>query len=172
MLVEQPTYHGALSAITTAGARPVPVALTDDGWEIEAVAAAVHQLSPSLAYLIPDNHNPTGMTMPPQDRKRLAGIIAETRTRTVIDETILDMWLDKPMPAPMAAEMTTRRDLVLTVGSMSKSFWGGLRIGWIRAERGHDRHDRGAASVHRHGHRCPRTVRGRKASHATRGAAS
>ena len=31
--------------------------------------------------------------------------------------------------------MTTRRDLVLTVGSMSKSFWGGLRIGWIRAER-------------------------------------
>ena len=135
VLVEQPTYHGALSAITTAGARPVPVALTDDGWEIEAVAAAVHQLSPSLAYLIPDNHNPTGMTMPPQDRKRLAGIIAETRTRTVIDETILDMWLDKPMPAPMAAEMTTRRDLVLTVGSMSKSFWGGLRIGWIRAER-------------------------------------
>ena len=135
VLVEQPTYHGALSAITTAGARPVPVALTDDGWEIEAVAAAVHQLSPSLAYLIPDNHNPTGMTMPPQDRKRLAGIIAETHTRTVIDETILDMWLDKPMPAPMAAEITTRRDLVLTVGSMSKSFWGGLRIGWIRAER-------------------------------------
>jgi len=31
--------------------------------------------------------------------------------------------------------MTTRRDLVLTTGSMSKSFWGGLRIGWIRAER-------------------------------------
>ena len=39
------------------------------------------------------------------------------------------------MPAPLAAEMTTRRDLVLTVGSMSKSFWGGLRVGWIRAER-------------------------------------
>ena len=31
--------------------------------------------------------------------------------------------------------MTTRRDLVLTIGSMSKSFWVGLRIGWIRAER-------------------------------------
>ena len=60
----------------------------------------MHQLSPSLAYLIPDNHNPTGMTMPPQDRKRLAGIIAETRTRTVIDETILDMWLDQPDARP------------------------------------------------------------------------
>ena len=135
VLVEQPTYHGALSSITTAGARPVPVAMTEDGWELDALQAAVQQLSPSLAYLIPDNHNPTGLTMPARDRKRLAGIITETRTRTVIDETILDMWLDEPVPAPMAAAMTTRRDLVLTVGSMSKSFWGGLRVGWIRAER-------------------------------------
>ena len=92
-------------------------------------------MSPNLAYLIPDNHNPTGLTMPAADRKRLARIIAETRTRTIIDETILDMWLDEPVPAPMAAAMTTRRDLVLTIGSMSKSFWGGLRVGWIRAER-------------------------------------
>ena len=135
VLVEQPTYHGALSAITTAGARPVPVAMTEDGWELDAVQAAVHQLSPSLAYLIPDNQNPTGLTMPARDRKRLAGIITESRTRTIIDETILDMWLDEPVPEPMAAAMTTRRDLVLTVGSMSKSFWGGLRVGWIRAER-------------------------------------
>jgi DNA-binding transcriptional MocR family regulator len=135
VLVEQPTYHGALTSITTAGARPVPVAMTEDGWELDALQAAVQQLSPSLAYLIPDNHHPTGLTMPARDRKRLAGIIAETRTRTVIDETILDMWLDEPVPAPMAAAMTTRRDLVLTVGSMSKSFWGGLRVGWIRAER-------------------------------------
>jgi DNA-binding transcriptional MocR family regulator len=135
VLVEQPTYHGALSSIATAGARPVPVAMTEDGWELDAIQAAVQQLSPSLAYLIPDNQNPTGLTMPAHDRKRLAGIIAETRTRTVIDETILDMWLDDEVPAPMAAAMTTRRDLVLTIGSMSKSFWGGLRVGWIRAER-------------------------------------
>jgi DNA-binding transcriptional MocR family regulator len=135
VLVEQPTYHGALTSITTAGARPVPVAMTEDGWELDALKAAVQQLSPSLAYLIPDNQNPTGLTMPAHDRKRLADIIAETRTRTVIDETILDMWLDDAVPAPMAAAMTTRRDLVLTIGSMSKSFWGGLRVGWIRAER-------------------------------------
>ena len=135
VLVEQPTYHGALSSIATAGARPVPVAMTEDGWELDAIHAAVQQLSPSLAYLIPDNQNPTGLTMPAHDRKRLATIIAETRTRTVVDETILDMWLDDGVPEPMAAAMTSRRDLVLTVGSMSKSFWGGLRVGWIRAER-------------------------------------
>jgi DNA-binding transcriptional MocR family regulator len=135
VLVEQPTYHGALSAITTAGARPVPVAIGDAGWDMEAVDAAVRQLSPSLAYLVPDNHNPTGLTLPPAERKRLAHIISETRTRTIVDETMTEVWLDQPVPPPVAASMTTRRDLVLTIGSMSKSFWGGLRIGWIRAER-------------------------------------
>ncbi|MDT5237019.1 MAG: hypothetical protein QOF47_3006 [Mycobacterium sp.] len=136
VLVEQPTYHGVLSAITAAGARPVPVAMAYDGWELDAVQTAIRQLSPSLAYLIPDNQNPTGLTMPAEDRKHLAHIISDTRTRTIIDETMTDVWLDEPVPAPVAAAVTSRRDLVLTVGSMSKSFWGGLRIGWIRAERG------------------------------------
>jgi len=135
VLVEQPTYHGALSAMATNGTRPVPVAVTNAGWELDAFEAAMRQLAPSLAYLIPDNHNPTGLTLPPAERKQLAHIIAETRTRTIIDETITDMWLDERVPAPFAASMSSRRDLVLTVGSMSKSFWGGLRIGWIRAER-------------------------------------
>jgi DNA-binding transcriptional MocR family regulator len=135
VLVEQPTYHGALAAMATRGVRPVPVALAPDGWEIDAVEAAIRQLTPNLAYLIPDNHNPTGMTMPVSDRKRLAQIISETRTRTIVDETITDMWLDEEVPPPFASVVTARRDLVMTVGSMSKSFWGGLRIGWIRADR-------------------------------------
>jgi DNA-binding transcriptional MocR family regulator len=135
VLVEQPTYHGALSAITTSGARPVPVAMADDGWELDAIHAAVRQLAPNLAYLVVDNHNPTGMTLSEAGRRRLGSIIAETRTRTIVDETIADMWLDRPVPPPMAAFMPSRRDLLLTIGSVSKSFWGGLRIGWIRAER-------------------------------------
>lgn len=96
--------------------------------------ATIRQLAPVLAYVIPDNHNPTGFTMPPEERNQLGHIISETRTRTVVDESILDMWLDEAPPAPLAASVTARRDLVLTIGSMSKSFWGGLRIGWIRAE--------------------------------------
>ena len=135
VLVEQPTYHGAISAITTAGARPEPVAMADAGWDLGAVHAAVRQLAPSLAYVVPDNHNPTGLTMPAAARKRLAHIISETRTRTIVDETMTEVWLDQPVPPPLAAAMTARRDLVLTIGSMSKSFWIGLRIGWIRAER-------------------------------------
>lgn len=134
VLVEQPTYHGALSAIATAGARPVPVPVGNAGWDLDAMHAAVRQLAPTLAYLVPDNHNPTGMSMPADDRKRLADIISESRTRTIIDETMTEVWIDEPTPAPLAASIHSRPDLAITVGSMSKSFWGGMRIGWIRAE--------------------------------------
>ena len=134
VLVEQPTYHGALTAIGTAGARAVPVPVSNDGWDLDAMHAAVRQLAPTLAYLVPDNHNPTGMSLPAKDRNRLCDIISETRTRTVIDETLTDVWLDEPVPAPVAASMSSRADLMMTIGSMSKSFWGGMRIGWIRAE--------------------------------------
>jgi DNA-binding transcriptional MocR family regulator len=135
VLIEQPTYHGAISLIAASGARPVPVSMADDGWELDAVQAAMRQLAPNLAYLIVDNHNPTGLSLPAAGRERLARIISETRTRTIIDETICDIWLDEPLPPPLASYLESRRDLVITVGSMSKSFWGGLRVGWIRAER-------------------------------------
>lgn len=136
VLVEQPTFPGALATIAAAGGRAVPVAIgPEEGWDLEALGFAVRQLAPNLAYLIPDQHNPTGLTMPVAQRRRLADIIAETRTRTIVDETMSEVWLDRPAPPPLAAAMAARRDLLVTIGSMSKSFWGGLRIGWIRAER-------------------------------------
>jgi DNA-binding transcriptional MocR family regulator len=44
---------------------------------------------------------------------------------------VADLWLDAPPPAPVAAADVEDR-MVLTVGSASKTFWGGLRIGWLR----------------------------------------
>ncbi|MGE2730900.1 PLP-dependent aminotransferase family protein [Mycolicibacterium vaccae] len=135
VLVEQPTYHGALTAIAASGAQAVPVPMMDDGWDLDAMQHVITQLDPQLAYLVLDNHNPTGHTLAGDDRVRLARMVADTRMRTIVDETIGDIWLDAPPPRPLAAELTSHRDLVLTIGSMSKSFWGGLRVGWIRAER-------------------------------------
>ena len=105
VLVEQPTYHGALAAMANRGIRPVPVALAPDGWEIDAVEAAIRQLTPNLAYLIPDNHNPTGMTMPVADRKRLAQIISENRTRTIVDETLSLIHISEPTRLSLVSRM-------------------------------------------------------------------
>lgn len=145
VLVEHPTYLGLLEAVRRHGAKPVPVGVrsvtareeklgVEAGWEPSAIEIAMRQTAPNLAVLIIDNHNPTGLTMPLDHRKALADVVLRTRTLTVIDESLLDMWHESPPPAPFASLVAERPELVITLGSMSKSFWGGLRLGWIRAE--------------------------------------
>jgi DNA-binding transcriptional MocR family regulator len=130
VLVDHPTYPNALDAIRAAGARPVPVALTPDGWDLEMLAATLRQAAPRLAYVIADHHNPTGLTLPDVDRDRLVALARATRTPLVVDETLAELTLDDdaPAPTPLAAH-----DDVIAIGSMSKAYWAGLRIGWIRA---------------------------------------
>lgn len=129
VLVEQPTYPNALEAIRSAHALPVPVALGEDGWDFEGIEAALRQASPRLAYLVLDFQNPTGLRMDDEGRERLAGILAKARTPVVVDETLVELdYSDDPAPKPFAAG-----DWSILVGSSSKSHWGGLRLGWIRA---------------------------------------
>jgi DNA-binding transcriptional MocR family regulator len=130
VLVDHPTYPNALDAIRAAGARPVPVALTPDGWDLEMLAATLRQAAPRLAYVIADHHNPTGLTLSADDRERAVALARATRTPLVVDETLAELVLDEdaPAPTPLAAH-----DDVIAIGSMSKAYWAGLRIGWIRA---------------------------------------
>jgi DNA-binding transcriptional MocR family regulator len=97
-------------------------------------AATLRQAAPRLAYAIPDNHNPTGLTLPAGERESLVALARATRTPLVVDETTAELRLDgdAPEPAPLAAH-DPAGETVITIGSMSKAFWAGLRIGWIRA---------------------------------------
>jgi DNA-binding transcriptional MocR family regulator len=113
------------------------VGLAPEGWDIEAVVAALRQSLPRLAYLMPDFHNPAGHLMSARDRAALATAAAATGTRLVIDETFAELPLGDAgaaPPAPLAAWDPAGQ--VITIGSMSKAFWAGLRIGWVRAEPG------------------------------------
>ena len=130
VLVDHPTYPNALDAIRAAGARPVPVALEPGGWDLEMLGATLRQAAPRLAYVIADHHNPTGLTLPDDERDRLVALVHATRTPLVVDETLAELALDAdaPAPTPLAAHAD-----VIAIGSMSKAYWAGLRIGWIRA---------------------------------------
>lgn len=131
VLVDSPTYPNALLAISQAGGRAVPVPLPTEGWNLDALAATLRQTSPKLAFLIPDYHNPTGALLDAAARAQLVQALRATHTQTVIDETLVDLRLDgPPVPPPIAA----LDDTAISLGSMSKSCWGGLRIGWIRAQ--------------------------------------
>ncbi|PSK96097.1 GntR family transcriptional regulator [Haloactinopolyspora alba] len=132
VLIDHPTYPNAIDALRRASARPVPVPLTSDGWDVDAVAAALRQTAPRLAYLIPDFHNPTGLLADQPTRAALATALTRSRTVTVVDETNVDLALDADVPAPLACHLPGAS--TVTIGGTSKSIWGGLRVGWARAD--------------------------------------
>ncbi|MHC6594918.1 MocR-like transcription factor YczR [Arthrobacter sp. C152] len=129
ILVEHPSYPHALDAVRAARCRPVPVAFAASGWDLGALESAMAQQQPKLAYLVPDFHNPTGMIMPDAQRRRLVHAAAASGTVLVADETLRELNLDGVATTPLAGFSSA----VVSIGSLSKSHWGGLRTGWIRA---------------------------------------
>ncbi|MGC7098250.1 PLP-dependent aminotransferase family protein [Amycolatopsis lurida] len=128
VLVETPTYPGALEAFREEGAvlRGLPVGLT--GFAAAAAAAAEHR--PVLAYVTATHQNPTGAVIPALQRRRLAETAAATGVVLVDDEVLADLGFPgESAPPPLVAY----HDQVITIGSLSKVAWGGLRIGWVRA---------------------------------------
>jgi DNA-binding transcriptional MocR family regulator len=132
VLVDAPAYPRTLAAIRTARARAVPLPLTETGWDPGAWADAARAAQPRLAVTVAEFHNPTGLTMRAAAREAIALTCARAGTVLVSDETCAELRLDGPaMPPPLGA--FDPGGTVITVGTMSKSCWGGLRIGWIRA---------------------------------------
>ncbi|WP_144872786.1 PLP-dependent aminotransferase family protein [Microbacterium sp. 1.5R] len=131
-LVEQPTFPHALEAIHRHGYRMLPTPVDHDGWDERHVTDTLLRGRPHIAYLIPDFHNPTAATLPESARDRIATAARNVGTRVIVDETTAELDIDRGWaPTPLAAFSPE----VVTIGSMSKIAWGGLRIGWIRAER-------------------------------------
>ena len=134
VLTEHPTYPAALDAVRAIGARPVPVPMLADGWDLDMLEATLRQAAPRLAYVIADHQNPTGLTMPAADaraarraRPRVAHAAGDRRARSPACTSTA------ATPPPPVAALDPEGDVVITTGSMSKTFWAGLRIGWIRA---------------------------------------
>jgi DNA-binding transcriptional MocR family regulator len=134
VLVEHPSYPGALRLVESAGARlvPVPVDETRPDDLVEAAHLAARQSSPRLAYLIPDFTNPTGARLTATGRRRLAASLWQQGVLAVVDESCAELYLDGgPLP-PYAAGLPDAA--TVTLGGLAKAVWGGLRIGWLRTD--------------------------------------
>jgi DNA-binding transcriptional MocR family regulator len=133
VLVESPTYPNALAALSARRARISTHGLdAATGWDGELLLGALRQTRPRLAYVIPEFQNPTGHLMSAELRERLVATAHATGTELVVDESFVDLPLDgTPLPPPVA--VFDRHSRVVCIGGMSKPYWGGLRIGWVRA---------------------------------------
>lgn len=133
-MVEAPTYPHAREALSAAGGRLVEIAVRDQEWDLDGALEVLRRIRPRVGYLIPDHHNPTGATMRAQERVRLIEAATRAGTVLVVDETTAELSFDGSCVVPFAA--AGPRELcdehVVTIGSLSKTVWGGLRVGWIR----------------------------------------
>jgi DNA-binding transcriptional MocR family regulator len=133
VLVETPTYPNATESLRHHGARLVGSPVDPDGWDLDVVAAGLRQHAPTLAYLIPDFQNPTGHLMPDEQREEYAHHLRRARVVALVDEAHQALALEgQSMPRPFASYAAD----TITLGSSSKPYWGGLRLGWIRAPHG------------------------------------
>lgn len=125
VLVEAPTYPGALEAFRESAAvlRPMTAGLG-------SFESAARQHRPVLGYVIASFHNPTGAVLPALERRRLERAASDAGLPLIDDEVLADLaFPGQEPPPPLAAYGST----VISIGSLSKVVWGGLRVGWIRA---------------------------------------
>jgi DNA-binding transcriptional MocR family regulator len=132
VLVEPVSYPHAHEAFASVGGRLTPLPIGGDAglWDVETALDMLRAGRHTAAYLIPDFHNPTSAVMSDRARGSLAKAMSQAGTLAVIDESLRQVNLDDVELPPSFGAYD--RD-VLLVDSASKTFWGGLRVGWIRA---------------------------------------
>ncbi len=124
MWMEEPGYRGARGAFLAAGARPAPLAVGRNGWEIDTAAG-----SPRLIYVTPSCQWPLGMTMRPEERTRLLDIAARHDAVVIEDDYDGEFRLrGRPVPALRAMD---RGNHVVYVGSFGKTLMSSLRLGYL-----------------------------------------
>jgi DNA-binding transcriptional MocR family regulator len=130
VIVESPTYPGAVDAFSRMGARLVTLPPATDWPNVSRLRAAISANAPRLVYLMPGGHNPLGTVMTERRRREVADAIDQHEVYLIEDNILADTAFENRRIPPVAA--FSRSGRVITLGSLSKVAWGGLRTGWMR----------------------------------------
>ncbi|GAB2643381.1 aminotransferase-like domain-containing protein [Kribbella swartbergensis] len=135
VVIEQPSWPGCFDLFGAAGGRVVGVPLDDAGIRPDLLTAAFAEHQPAMLFVMPTFHNPTGRLMSANRRRQVAELAAKYGV-VVVEDNAYSAWdpAGPSIPPPLAAYAPDGAE-VLTMGSVSKAVWGGLRIGWIRSSR-------------------------------------
>ena len=132
VLVEAPSYVGALGTFRQYQASVVHVEMDNDGLVPNSLRAAIKSVRATgrkikFLYLIPNYQNPTGVCLPADRRTEILSICREEEIFVVEDNPYGLLGFDKPSPNAMRAEDSEN---VIYLGSFSKTIAPGLRVGW------------------------------------------
>ncbi|MGH8791986.1 MAG: PLP-dependent aminotransferase family protein [Stackebrandtia sp.] len=132
VLAEGPTYVGALGVFQAAEVQVRHVPMDDDGLIPQALEEAIVASAnpPKFLYTVPSYQNPTGVTLSDARREEVLAICERHGLLVVEDDPYGMLSFDGEPPKPLRAR---RRDGVFYVGTFSKIFAAGLRVGWVLA---------------------------------------
>jgi 2-aminoadipate transaminase len=128
VLVESPTYLGAVMAFAPMEPNVVSVGNDADGVDVADLASKAADAR--FMYVLPNFQNPTGRTMTEQGRANLSREAARLGLPLIEDNPYGDLWFDTPPPAPLTAR---NPEGCIYLGSFSKVLAPGLRLGFIVA---------------------------------------
>ncbi len=143
VFVEDPSYFIALKLFADHGLKIKPIPMTDAGIDLDALDAALQVERPAFLYCIPSYQNPTGVTIPESNRKRLLNIAQRYDLLIAADEVYQSLYFDSRPPLPLACYDTGAP--VLSIGTFSKILAPGLRLGWIQTSERLIKHFTGSA---------------------------
>jgi DNA-binding transcriptional MocR family regulator len=138
VLAEAPSYVGALGTFRSYEADVVHVPMDEHGLVPSALAAALARLAAAgraakFLYSVPSFHNPAGVTLPPERRAEVVRLCREAGVLVVEDDPYGLLGFEGAPPRAMRAD---EADAVIYLGSFSKTFAPGLRVGWVLAPHG------------------------------------
>ena len=138
VLVESPTYNLALGILRDHPVEVVGIPLGEEGLDVDALERTLARLRTTgartrLLYTIPTFHNPSGVCLAPERRRRLLEIARHWDLILVEDDVYRELAYDGRAPPSLSSAGPEAP--VVCLGSFSKSLAPGLRVGWINARR-------------------------------------
>lgn len=131
VVVEVPTYLGALQAFRALQARVIGVPTDSDGIRVDLLESILARNRPRLIYVQPTFQNPTGVTMSPERRRRLILLSKRYQTPILEDDPYGDVYFQEKRPQPLKALDTQGQ--VIYLSTFSKILAPGLRVAWLAA---------------------------------------
>jgi 2-aminoadipate transaminase len=130
IIVETPSYPGALQIFQICGLRAIPVPLDEEGMRVDHVEAILRTRRPRFIYTMPSLHNPTNVTMNADRRERLVTLARRAGIPIIEDDPYGELSQSGLTPLVGLAP-----DYVVYLSTFSKTIAPSLRVGWLAAPR-------------------------------------
>jgi DNA-binding transcriptional MocR family regulator len=133
IVIEVPTYFNFLPILKFLKSEFIPVPMTEEGMDLEYLERVLDKEKVSFIYTIPNFHNPTGITTSHQHREQLLNIALKKEVAILEDGFEEEMKYYGKVPLPIKS--IDEHNIVIYVGTFTKTLFPGVRIGWINADK-------------------------------------